>query len=405
VLDQMLLQAQDANKSLKVLLIALLVIEVVLILIGATGYVLWLLIQAAKSRAALFTVFLFVPSGLLKSLANQSVVLADPDADPEQQPKPQKKTEENPIPLSPTLIAEGKRRMKGSLVLDVGGMEEVRDEPAMMIREAPRAPRGSRGIESKRRASITWGEEDAKEAGHEPSKKMLTVDGIRSESFSGQYKKQVSGEIDIDAGIFNGKKLIEIWRDVYRLAWPFNLWGLVILASYIICLYLANNVAQDLVSLKMQSRSMGQTSRVLFYSNEVALMNASDPLMPQYQDQLAQSSDDLEIIHRVALYGGPTLNDSAANGAKDDSSGGIFASGGKRVDLFFRAKGCLLTDSTSSFLGLPSSPPCLDSTSMYHQAAAHAIDPMIRRLILDGQMMVRMIKSSTFAQTHSSLSA
>lgn len=390
VLDQMLIQAQDANKSLKALLLALLVVEVLLILIGATGYILWLLIQAAKSRAALFTVFLFVPSGLLKSLANQSVVLADLDADPEQQPKPTRKTEESKTALSTALIAEGKRRLKGSLVLDDDGVEGlgVTKEPSMMVRNAPRAPKAVRD-KDKRRASITWGEEDEgpkASAAFVDSPKIM--DGMKSRSFSGQYQRQVSGEIDINAGIFNGKKLVEIWRDVCRLSWPFIAWGLLILASYIICLYLAVNVSEDLVSLKLQSRSMGQASRVLFYSNEVALMNSSDPLMPLYQAQLSSSSNELELVHRVALYGGPTLNASAAHGAKDDSSGGIFAASADRVNLFFKAQGCLLTDSTTSFLGLPtSSPPCLDSGSMFHQAATHAIDPMIRRLVLDGQMI------------------
>ena len=383
----MLLQAQDSNHSLKVILIALLVVETLLVLIGATAYVIWLLTQATKSRVALFTVFLFVPTTLLKSLANQSVVLADPDADPEQQPKPKKTEDPNP-----DLIAEGRRRLKGSLVLEDGGMEaaggEAREDyPA--VRDAPRAPRAVRENEGKRRASITWGEEEEEKPKAQPAHASpKAVTGLRSHSFSGQYKRQVSGEIDIDAGIFNGKKLIEIWRDVYRLSWPFIAWGLLILASYIICLYVTNNVSEDLVSLKMQSRSMGQASRALFYSNEVALMNASDPLLSYYQSQLAEASDDLETIHRIALYGGPTLNDSAANGAKDDSSGGIFVADGSRVNLFFRSQGCLLTDSTSSFLGLPtSSPPCLDSSSMFHQASTHAIDPMIRRLVLDGQMM------------------
>ena len=391
VLDQMLLQAQDETRSLKTLLIALLVLETILVLIGATGYILWLLVHVARSRAALFTVFLFVPSGLLKSLATQSVVLADPDADPDDQPKPKKIEVAQEAP-SPQMISEGKRRLRGSLVLDDEGMSDVNgqamiDAPRAPKAEAPRAPKAVRDHEGKRRASITW-VEDKEDTGNpaSPTKDPGLVP--RSHSFSGQYKRQVSGEIDIKQGIFNGKKLIEIWRDVYRLSWPFIAWGLLILASYIICLYLTNSVTADLVNLKLQSRSMGQASRVLFYSNEVSLMNASDPLLPQRQAALAKSASDLQTIHRVALFGGPTLNDSAANGAKDDSSGGIFAANSDRVNLFFKAKGCLLSDNPSSFLGLPtSSPPCLDDTSMFYQAATHAIDPMMHRLALNGQMM------------------
>lgn len=147
-------------------------------------------------------------------------------------------------------------------------------------------------------------------------------------------------------------------------------------------------MASDLINLKLQSRSMGQASRVLFYTNEVALMNTSDPLLPQRRSVLALSANDMQTIHRVALYGGPTLNDSASNGAKDESTGGIFASNADRVNLFFRSQGCLLSESPTSFFGLPfSTPPCLDDLSMFHQVASHAIDPMVKRLVQVGEMM------------------
>lgn len=199
VLDQMLIQAQDENHSLKVLLIALLVVETILVLIGSTAYIIWLLAQVARSRAALFTVFLFVPSGLLRSLATQSVVLADPDADPEDQAKP-KKARGDPKAPTPAMISEGKRRLRGSLVLDEGAVVPAgANEPAII--DAPRAPRATRDIQGNRRGSITWNEDGDKA----PSPDPLEDKAVRSHSLSGMYKRQVSGEVDIKQGIFNGK--------------------------------------------------------------------------------------------------------------------------------------------------------------------------------------------------------
>lgn len=65
------------------ILAGLLIIEVLVIMAGVTSYMVWMLRKVALSRAALFTVFLFVPSGLLRSLAKKKTEIGDGSDDDE----------------------------------------------------------------------------------------------------------------------------------------------------------------------------------------------------------------------------------------------------------------------------------------------------------------------------------
>lgn len=75
-----LLQTLRAQKSiirLQSLLLALLIVEGALAAVFAVAYVVWLLKQVAKHRSALFTVFLTIPNGFLRTLASRSVSIGN----------------------------------------------------------------------------------------------------------------------------------------------------------------------------------------------------------------------------------------------------------------------------------------------------------------------------------------
>ena len=48
----------------------------------------------------------------------------------------------------------------------------------------------------------------------------------------------------------------------------------------------------------------------------------------------------LDELYNTQLYGGPTMNDSIADGARDDSSGALFRAAG-HAQLLFRTTDCL----------------------------------------------------------------
>ena len=51
------------------------------------------------------------------------------------------------------------------------------------------------------------------------------------------------------------------------------MWGAIIVGAYAITVASFTNVSDELVNLKMLSRSLDQASRVVFYANELALDN------------------------------------------------------------------------------------------------------------------------------------
>jgi hypothetical protein len=74
-------RAQAAIKQLQDIVLILLCIEGVLVCLSAAAYVVWLLYRVSVQRAALFTVFLTIPNGFLKTLANKNIKLSAEEGD------------------------------------------------------------------------------------------------------------------------------------------------------------------------------------------------------------------------------------------------------------------------------------------------------------------------------------
>lgn len=75
--------AQLNIKATKLRLPPMFVAQVLLSGVGASCYVVWLFMRVARSRAALFTCFLVIPSPLLRTLATKAVDLGGGDSDEE----------------------------------------------------------------------------------------------------------------------------------------------------------------------------------------------------------------------------------------------------------------------------------------------------------------------------------
>lgn len=140
----------------------------------------------------------------------------------------------------------------------------------------------------------------------------------------------------------------------------------------------------------------------------------------------------LDTVYSTMLYGGPSLEDGAADGAHDTNTGSLFARQ-KHADMLFGAKGCMRDQQgtcfgasdpfyqvrnegrststwnewTSAYLqrqALPAhdvhpvpryarsgcvylSTTSLAPPSMHVQVSRHAIDPMVRRLMREATLM------------------
>ncbi len=77
------MEATASIKEMNLIFAGLLIIEGLMIMAGVTGYMVWMLRKVALSRAALFTVFLFVPTGLLPALAKKKAEIGDGSDDDE----------------------------------------------------------------------------------------------------------------------------------------------------------------------------------------------------------------------------------------------------------------------------------------------------------------------------------
>ncbi len=74
-------RAQSSIKQLQDIVLILLCVEGVLVCLSAVAYVVWLLYRVSVQRAALFTVFLTIPNGFLKTLANKNIKLSAEEGD------------------------------------------------------------------------------------------------------------------------------------------------------------------------------------------------------------------------------------------------------------------------------------------------------------------------------------
>ena len=114
---------------------------------------------------------------------------------------------------------------------------------------------------------------------------------------------------------------------MYILVWPFFVWGILILLSYAIGIASLKGLNDDLINVKLVERSLGQASRVTFYANELALGASNNSAsVAALQSTLMAEAGWLHTVYSTSLYGGPTLNDSLADGSVDVDAGSLFDS-------------------------------------------------------------------------------
>lgn len=492
ILNVITLKAQEVADQTRMLLVALLVIELVALAAGGFGYMVVLLRAVAQCRAALFTVFLFVPSGLLRSLASKSVVVADLDDEGAQRKKRAASVAgksstaggasmggfgdqaslmggggggmsvEGGASGLPRASADlGAPRKRVSVAIkggSVGGGDSVAgggggrpsigngnvsrvsfgiDRPAKGVGfsiegddEAPRLPRrhvsiqldtahdmhegggGGNGngndgdvedvdvFSARTRPSpaIGGGGNGGGGGGSElasmppfgrasmDSAAKQVIARLEDKSFSGTYKRQISGEIDLERNIFNSKQITDTGRDVYKLLWPFVAWIALVMMAYIIGIFVFQKFPADLNNIKMMQRTIAQTSRVTFYASRLALGGPTDSNATKaaLQLQLASETAWLDVVYRTALYGGGTLNDSYVDGSHDDGDGSLFAQA-QHAYAVFMAVGCIRVSSDVG--GTPWGPPCANTSSPLYQVSSHAIDPMLRRHVNEAELL------------------
>lgn len=484
ILNVITLKAQEVAGQTRILLVALLVVELVALAAGGFGYMVVLLRAVAQCRAALFTVFLFVPSGLLRSLASKSVVVADLDDEGAQRKKRAASAAgksstaggasmgfgdqaslmgvgggamsveggASGLPRASADLGAPRKRVsvaiKGGSVggggrpsIGNGNVSRVSfgiDRPAKGVGfsiegndDAPRMPRRHVSIQldtahdmhdgdgggngngnggdvedvdvflarTRPSPAVGGGGGNGGVVGGSELASMLpfgraSIDSaakqviarLEDKSFSGTYKRQISGEIDLERNIFNSKQITDTGRDVYKLLWPFVAWIALVMMAYIISIFAFQKFPADLNNIKMMQRTIAQTSRVTFYASRLALGGPTDSNATKTAMQLHLASETtwLDVVYRTALYGGGTLNDSYVDGSHDNGDGSLFAQA-QNAYIVFMAVGCIRVSSDVG--GTPWGPPCANTSSPLYQVSRHAIDPMLRRHVSDAELM------------------
>ncbi|KAG2422329.1 hypothetical protein HXX76_016114 [Chlamydomonas incerta] len=369
VTNTLLILAQDNISNLKLLLLVLLVVEGCVVCLAAIGYVFYLLWKATRARAALFTVFLVIPQGQVKTLASRHITTNQADSDDDEDD------------------AGGGRGGGGddnasdgaSVVSGAGGggaasRRSLQSEPGNR-RSVELPPDGDNDKDGAptpggRRAAIKFNENT--ETKH---------DG-KTQTVMGRIKRAISG--DVTAPIMDTasnatatrrfttrKRLTHTTSDIKHLAWPFFAWGLLIMAIYLVSFLQFAGVEERLVDLKMFERSNAQASRAMYYATDLAL-EPDNATQTSLQRTLRQEAAWLDVVYSTTLYGGPTLDDgeAAADGAHDANTGSLFAKQ-LHASLLFEKKGCLRTSGDS----------CLKDSDPFYQVSRNAIDPMMRRLM------------------------
>lgn len=188
--------------------------------------------------------------------------------------------------------------------------------------------------------------------------------------------------------LFNGKQLSMSATSSYRLTAPFLAWGVIVVLLYGLSYRSFGKEGQGIIGLKLSERSLVQTSRVTYFAARTALepvrlcelrvvelliervpckptlccaaywgipniltaalsfsmtgtISATATLPPPthssaveqdvaeraaQQPQLRSEAVLLDDVFSAFLYGGDTLPDSVATGAKDAGSGSLFSS-------------------------------------------------------------------------------
>lgn len=71
---------------------------------------------------------------------------------------------------------------------------------------------------------------------------------------AGTYHRQITGDINVEANVFNGKTLTEIGRDIYVLMWPFFAMSALVLALYVTSIVTFSGVNNHNTNLKLMYR-------------------------------------------------------------------------------------------------------------------------------------------------------
>ncbi|PNW87648.1 hypothetical protein CHLRE_02g142166v5 [Chlamydomonas reinhardtii] len=372
VTNTLLILAQDNISNLKLLLLVLLVVEGCVVCLAAIGYVFYLLWKASRARAALFTVFLVIPQGQVKTLASRHITTNQADSDDDDDDtggggRGAGGGDDN--------ASDGASVVSGAGGAGAASRRSFQSEPGNRRGVEP-PPDGEKDKDTGgptsggRRAAIKFNENT--ETKH---------DG-KSQTVMGRIKRAISG--DVTAPIMDTasnatatrrfttrKRLTHTTSDIKHLAWPFFAWGLLIMAIYLVSFLQFAGVEERLVDLKMFERSNAQASRAMYYATDLAL-EPDNATQTSLQQTLRQEAAWLDVVYSTTLYGGPTLDDgeAAADGAHDANTGSLFAKQ-LHATLLFEKKGCLRTSGDS----------CLKDSDPFYQVSRNAIDPMMRRLM------------------------
>ncbi|GIL79405.1 hypothetical protein Vretimale_18290 [Volvox reticuliferus] len=373
VLDTLLLLAQDNISMLKVVIIALLLVEGCLVCFAAVGYVFWLLWKATRARAALFTVFLVIPQGQLRALASRHITTAqsDDDSDDEEAAKAKQEAAERGGDGTGSVGGDD-QASDGASVLSGGPASGRGARRSFTMAENPRAS-NSGSVTGANRKGITFKEEPKKKA--QASKQSETVFERIRHAMSGEVTVPAVEKTGRTRRFFTKKRLTHTTSDIKHLAWPFFAWGIIIVVIYLVSYLQFAGVEESLVNLKMFERSTAQASRTMYYINELAL-EPNTTRQALLQPVVASEASWLDTVYSTTLYGGRTLVDSEKAGAHDNNMGSLFATA-HHAQLLFSSTGCLRDPDLA----------CLSENDQFYEVTRHAIDPMMRRLIQEATLL------------------
>ncbi|GLI68263.1 hypothetical protein VaNZ11_012618, partial [Volvox africanus] len=374
VLDTLLLLAQDNISMLKVVIIALLLVEGCFVCFAAVGYMFWLLWKATRARAALFTVFLLIPQGQLKALASRHITTAqsDDDSDDEEAAKANQEAAERG---GDGVTANGggdDQASDGASVLSGGPASGRGTRRSFTMAENPRAS-NSESVTGANRKGITFKKEPKHKA--QASKPSETVFARIRHAMSGEVTEPALEKTGRTRRFFTKKRLTHTTSDIKHLAWPFFAWGAIIAVIYLVSYLQFAGVEESLVNLKMFERSTAQASRTMYYVNELALeSNTTRKVL--LQPVVASEASWLDAVYSTTLYGGRTLVDSEKAGAHDHNTGSLFATA-HHAQLLFSSTTCLRDPELA----------CVSENDQFYEVSRHAIDPMMRRLMQEATLL------------------
>eukprot|EP00879_Flechtneria_rotunda_P020749 GHRR01021839.1.p1 GENE.GHRR01021839.1~~GHRR01021839.1.p1 ORF type:complete len:765 (+),score=247.75 GHRR01021839.1:296-2296(+) len=375
-LDFMVLLNQDGIVLLQRAMLALLSIEGFIIVVVAVSLMVKLLQTVSVHRQALFSVFLAIPHSYLRTLASKSVSLDDDDAEEDEEEKALRAEED----------AKQKKKLKEAAQM---AADAETDQPPAAGPNPKASMNGAGGpcIAPRRQRRASFLLSTMPDDGG-TTIEVNAVTGVGSASgvsCKGKCAQASSGATFMAdsmsaapterAKLFNGKELSASAKSAYQLAWPFVVWGILVMVLYGVSYQKLGEINNRIVAIKLSQRSLVQASRVTYYATRVAL-EPDASTRAALQPMLLSESDHLEEIYFAALYGGPTLADSIAHGSHDDSDGSLF-SDSRHKYLLFEIQGCLRLNQGT----------CLSSDTPFYAVSNNGIDPMMHRLAQEAKLM------------------